>query len=102
MYQDKTAVNTAIEKVLTTARQHHRFDCAIEVVLRCRGMLQTVSLSDLSKSAARLTNTYGLFPGDQVQLRLPDRKRLTGRIVWSLGSNCGMEIEGINAHHLTA
>ncbi len=97
MFQEQTAVSAEAGKLLTIPRRHRRFDCDFEVVLRCRGMFQTVTVSDLSQSAARLTNTYGLFPGDQVQIRLPNRKTLTGRIVWSLGSNCGMAFESDQA-----
>ncbi len=71
-------------------RQDERREANFTTTLSCRGAFQKVTIRDVSKSGAKIADTYGLFPGDQVRLRMPDRKKIRGKIVWSLGSVCGV------------
>lgn len=74
-------------------RRHKRHETTLPSILNCRGSLQTVVIRDISKSGAKVSQTYGLFPGDPVTLRLPDRTKVSGKVVWSLGSDCGIQFD---------
>lgn len=74
-------------------RRFQRHHANIPTIINCRGKLQTAVVRDISQSGVKITKSYGLFPGDAVNIRLPDRTKVSGKVAWSLGSDCGVEFD---------
>lgn len=77
----------------SSPRRHERCETNIPTIINCRGKLQTAIVRDISQSGVKIARTYGLFPGDTVNIRLPDRTKVSGKVAWSLGSDCGVEFD---------
>jgi hypothetical protein len=71
-------------------RKHERFTLSESVWVSCRGSAKSAMLVDFSAGGLRLDGTFGLMPGDQINVRLSSGEELAGSVVWSLGAMVGV------------
>jgi hypothetical protein len=87
-----SAVTLGSEKI-RRLRVHKRIPTQIRAVLYIRETFQSVLIRDVSRGGVGLTGAHGLFPGDEVEIRLVTGLYLRGVVRWWLNGHCGIAFE---------
>lgn len=79
-------------------RQQARYPMRRNVLVHCRDLFHTAVLHDLSQGGCRLHGTFGLMPGDRIDIELMSGRIFSGRVAWSVGSQVGVALEHASCH----
>ncbi len=76
-----------------TRRSFERHEIRARALLHSRGRFQTIILRDIARSGIKLQNAAGLIPGDAVTIELLSRRKLPGKVAWSVASFAGIVLD---------
>ena len=74
-------------------RQFERFKLRKNVLVHYRDRFYTAVMHDISQGGCRLSGTFGLMPGDKVEIELMSGQTFAGKIAWSIGSHVGIAFQ---------
>ena len=73
-------------------RQDERFRVQCDVQIRCRDIYQKAVVVEFSLGGLRVDRTFGLAPGDAVQLDFGPEVEVEGIVVWSVWHKVGLKL----------
>ncbi len=72
-------------------RTSTRYAVHIEAILHANGKSQPTLIDDLSLSLIRLNGAIGIYANEDVEVELPDGRRLGAKVAWWLSGCCGVQ-----------
>jgi PilZ domain len=82
---------SSVRRTLSTRRTFERRNTWVCAVVHFKGRTQSVVVRDVSRGGMKIEFTYGLAPGDQIEIEFMSGRKLQGTVAWSVAAYCGVE-----------